>query len=234
MMRAMIRESTRPSPRLAVFCDFDGTFAVQDVGSTIAKRYAGERRALLWERLRRGEISPWGYNLELLENLALPESELDAFLETVELDPGAPGLVAWCRRHGASFRILSDGFDRNLERLQAMTGVAFEYDANRLHYEAGRWRIAAGSPNPECGCGTGTCKRGRIRAYRAAHPGVTTAHIGNGRVSDLCGVDEADLAFAKDTLAEALAERGQPYHPFDTLEDVVAELERWLHAERAG
>jgi hypothetical protein len=32
------------APPLAVFCDFDGAFAVQDVGSTLAKRYAAERR----------------------------------------------------------------------------------------------------------------------------------------------------------------------------------------------
>jgi len=61
-----------------------------------------------------------------------------------------------------------------------------------------------------------------------------TAHIGNGRVSDLCGAEEADLAFAKDTLAEALEERGQPFHSFVTLEDVVDELERWLHTQSAG
>ena len=44
-------------PPLAVFCDYDGTFAKQDVGSTLAKRYAGERRGALWERLSRGELT---------------------------------------------------------------------------------------------------------------------------------------------------------------------------------
>jgi alpha-galactosidase len=214
----------RGAPRLAVFCDFDGTFAVQDVGSTLARRYAGDRRPALWQRLERGELTPWHYNLELLDGLELPEQELEAFLQSVELDPGAHELVAWCERSGVPFRVLSDGFDRNLDRLQEIHGVRFAYDANRLRYDHGAWRIAAGNPDADCPCGTGTCKRGRIEAFRRRHPGVPVVHIGNGRVSDLCGAQAADRVFAKDTLAEELAERGLPFERFETLRDVLAAL----------
>jgi len=211
---------------LAVFCDFDGTFAVQDVGSTIAKRHAGDRRPALWERLARKELDAWQYNMELLDGLRLPEAELDAFLRTVELDPGAPALVRWCEEQSVPFRVLSDGFDRNLDRIQQLTGVRFAYDANRLWYEEGAWRIAASAPDPSCGCGTGVCKRARIRAFRAVHPGACVVHVGNGRVSDLCGALAADVVFAKDSLAEALAADGVAFERFATLHDVVAGLER--------
>jgi alpha-galactosidase len=211
---------------LAVFCDFDGTFAVQDVGSTLAKRHAGDRRPALWERLRRGELNAWQYNLELLDGLRLPEAELDAFLRTVELDAGAEALVRWCEAQGVPFRVLSDGFDRNLDRIQQLTGVRFAYDANRLWYEEGAWRIAASAPDASCDCGTGLCKRGRIQAFRAQHPGVCVVHVGNGRVSDLCGALAADVVFAKDSLAEELAARDIAYEPFATLHDVVSGLGR--------
>jgi len=211
---------------LAVFCDFDGTFAVQDVGSTLAKRHAGDRRPALWQRLVRGELNAWQYNMELLDGLRLPEAELDAFLRTVELDPGASALVRWCEERNVPFRVLSDGFDRNLDRIQQLTGVRFAYDANRLWYENGAWRIAASAPDATCSCGTGVCKRGRIRAFRSLHPGACIVHVGNGRVSDLCGALAADVAFAKDTLAEALALEGVAYERFATLHDVVAGLER--------
>jgi alpha-galactosidase len=220
-------------PVLAVFCDFDGTFAVQDVGSTLARRYAAERRAQLWKRLERGELRAWEYNLELLDGLPLPEEELDAFLRQVELDPGAKELVSFCEHEGLPFRVLSDGFDRNLDRIQELTGVRFAYDANRLWYEKGRWRIAAGSPDPSCECGTGLCKRSRIRAFRALHPGATVVHIGNGRVSDLCAVAVADVVFAKDTLAEELERQGVGFERFETLHEVVAGLQRLL-ARLAG
>ena len=211
--------------KLAVFCDFDGTFSVQDVGATLARQRAGERRPALWARYERGEITAWDYNMLLLDGLVVPEEELDTFLKTIELDAGAVALVRWCADGGIPFRILSDGFDRNLDGLQRIHGVAFEYDANRLRYEGDAWQIEAGFPNPECFCGTGTCKRGRIAAYRRAHPRAFCVHVGNGRVSDLCGAIEADLTFAKDTLAPALETRGIPYEPFANLTDVVSTLE---------
>jgi alpha-galactosidase len=220
-----------PRPiRLAVFCDFDGTFSVQDVGATIAQRLAAERRPKVWARYERGEISAWEYNLEILDRLPMPLVDLEAFLRTIELDRGARALVEWCRAEGVPFRVLSDGFDWNLNRLQVLHSIRFAYNANRLRYESGVWRIRAAHPNPACGCGTGTCKRGRIEAFRKTAPRATLVHIGNGRVSDLCGALAADAVFAKDSLAIELERRGVPFERFETLLDVIPHLERLLSA----
>lgn len=214
----------RTGPPLAVFCDFDGTFSVQDVGSTLARRYTAEQRLAGWERLQRGEITAWEYTLGILDGLPVPEEALEEFLQGVALDPGARALLDWCAETGVPFRVLSDGYDRNIARLQEIHGVRFAFDANRLRYEGGRWRIVAASPDAGCGCGTGNCKRGRIEAYRRQHPGALVVHIGNGRISDLCGALAADVAFAKGSLAEALAQRGRPFERFETLHDVVGGL----------
>jgi alpha-galactosidase len=218
---------------LAIFCDFDGTFSVQDVGATLAARYAPERRPAAWERFERGEIEAWGYNMEILDGLPVPLEDLEAFLRGVELDPGARGLLDWCREREVPFRILSDGFDWNLNRLQVIHRVRFAYSANCLRYDGGRWRIRPGGPDPSCGCGTGTCKALAIGRYRSEHPGATTVHIGNGRVSDTCGALAADVAFAKDSLAVELERRGAPFERFETLGDVLPALERLLLAARA-
>ena len=212
------------APALAVFCDFDGTFARQDVGSTLAARYAADRRPAQWARYERGEITAWEYNLEILEGLPVDEDILEAFLATVELDPGARSLLAWCDERSVPFRILSDGFDHNLDRLQTLNGVRFAYTANHLRIEHGKWRIGAGAPDPCCGCGTGVCKRQALLTLRAASPRTHLVHIGNGRVSDTCGALAADTAFAKDSLAEELAKRDVPFVRFATLHDVVREL----------
>lgn len=215
----------RPA-RLAVFCDFDGTFSMQDVGATLAAGHGGPRRPIVWSRFERGEIRAWDYNLAILDGLALPERDLETFLrDEVRLDPGARELLRWCEQRGVVFRILSDGFDWNLNRLQAIHGVSFAYSANHLRYESGRWRIRAGNPDPACGCGTGTCKGGFIRGFRSTHPGAVLVHIGNGRVSDTCGALAADVVFAKDSLAEELARRGVGFRPFETLHDVISGLE---------
>jgi 2-hydroxy-3-keto-5-methylthiopentenyl-1-phosphate phosphatase len=216
------------APVLAVFCDFDGTFARQDVGSTLAARYAADRRPAQWARYERGEITAWEYNLEILEGLPVDEDVLDAFLATVELDPGARSLLSWCEERSAPFRILSDGFDWNLDRLQSLNGIRFAYTANHLRVEHGKWRIRAGAPDPGCGCGTGVCKGNILRTMRARHPSTHLVHIGNGRVSDTCGALAADTVFAKDSLADALEKRGASYVRFATLHDVIPHLDAIL------
>lgn len=227
-------EPTIPADRsLAVFCDFDGTFSVQDVGSTLARERLAARRSQLWARFEKGEFTAWSYVVELFDGFELPQAELLRFLETISLDPGARGLVDWCAQIGVPFQILSDGFDWNLERLQEIHDVRFAFRANHLEYEGDVWRIAPGAPNPDCDCGTGTCKRGLISAYRKANPKTWCVHIGNGRVSDQCGALEADLVFAKDTLVDALRERGKSFVPFATLDDVRRALDAGLRAGRA-
>ncbi len=230
----LARPMPHPPAPLAVFCDFDGTFSVQDVGATLAQRHAPERRPTQWARYERGEITPWEYNLEILHDLPVDEEMLDAFLRTVELDPGAEALLAWCKARGVPFRILSDGFDWNLDRLQEIHGVCFDYTANHLHLENGRWRIRAGAPDPSCGCGTGVCKASQLRACRAALPSAHLVHIGNGRVSDTCGALAADTAFAKDSLAESLEKRGEAFVQFETLYDVIPHLEKVLAGAADG
>jgi len=214
----------RGARKLAVFCDFDGTFSRQDVGASLVIQHRLDLHPDSWARYRRGEITAWEYNCAVIDGLELPREELDVFLESVELDPGSAALVAWCEERGVPFRILSDGFDYNLDRLQQIHGVCFDYACNRLRYEGDTWRIAPGHPNPDCHCGTGSCKRGLISVYRSANPGAFCVHIGNGQVSDLCGAQEADLTFAKDSLARALDQRGEAYLPFETLHDVRAVL----------
>jgi 2,3-diketo-5-methylthio-1-phosphopentane phosphatase len=213
---------------LVVFCDFDGTFAVQDVGSTLVRRHAPDLRPALFERFARGEITPWEYNLEIFPTLDLPRAEVDAFLRTVDLDPGARDLVAWCEQHAVPFRMLSDGFDYNLNQLQVIHDVRFAYEANRLRIDGGRWHIEAGRADSGCICGTGVCKRRCIEAFRRDHPDVTAVHIGNGWVSDTCGALAADVVFAKDSLADELVRRGVPFEPFTTLHDVIPGLEPLL------
>ena len=198
---------------------------MQDVGSTLARQRLPEKRAALWAEYEAGGQTAWEYTSRLFEGFALPEPELQRFLETIELDAGAHAMVAWCAMRDFPFRILSDGFDYNLERLQEIHGVRFDFTSNQLRYVDGCWQISPGHPDPTCGCGTGICKRSIIAAWRAAHPAAYCIHIGNGRVSDTCGAIAADLAFAKETLAEELERRGAAFVRYQDLNTVLAELE---------
>jgi len=213
---------------LAVFCDFDGTFAQCDIGSTLARQHLPELRAALQKRYEAGELGAWEYAVELFDGFGFAPDRLDVFLGGIELDPGARSLLAFCKHWEIPFRILSDGFDYNIERIRLAHDLGFAYSANRLVFEAGRWRISPGGLNPDCDCATGTCKRAIIEGYRRDHPGAWCVHIGDGRVSDLCGAEAADMVFAKGSLVESLRVRGIYFEPFSDLGDVSTFLEKSL------
>ena len=215
---------------LAIFCDFDGTFSVQDVGGQVAQTHLPEKRAHLMSRYQEGELDAWEYALELFDGFEFSAESMEALLRTIDLDPGARDLLAWCESRGVPFQILSDGFDYNLKRLQEIHGIRFDHASNRLELEGDRWRLSPGGRNPECTCGTGFCKRRRIEAFRQQAPSTLCIHIGNGRVSDLCGAEAADVAFAKDTLSEALREKGVFFYPFETLHDVISRMDEGFPA----
>ena len=220
-----------PASRLALFCDFDGTFSEKDVGSTLAQEYLSSRRKALQRRFEGGEIGAWEYALELFEGFEFAPDKLDAFLSTVALDVGAAALVSWCDSRSIPFRVVSDGFDYNLKRLQEIHGVGFAFVANHLSFVDGCWKIEPGGLNPACDCGTGNCKRAIIEAYRSDHPDAYCVHVGDGRVSDLCAAETADLVFAKGSLAQELGLRGIPHRVFGTLDDVRMALETSFGSE---
>ena len=209
---------------LTIFCDFDGTFSIRDVGSSIAQRWLHEKRAALGKRYQSGVIDAWTYAVMLFNGFSFGVEELETFLKTIDLDPGAEALLEWCASRSVPFKILSDGFDFNLEVLQRIHDVHFDFVANQLRIEKGIWSIQPGGRNPDCDCGTGVCKRAIVEARRKEAPRECIVHIGNGRVSDRCGAEAADVAFAKETLAEELATRGVAFRPFETLLDVVESL----------
>ena len=213
-----------PARGLTIFCDFDGTFSVSDVGSSIAQRWLYEKRVALGKRYQSGEVDAWTYAEMLFNGFSFGVEELETFLKTIDLDPGALSLLDWCASRSIPFKILSDGFDFNLEALQRIHDVRFDFIANQLRIEDGIWSIRPGGRNPNCDCGTGVCKRAIVEARRKEAPLECIVHIGNGRVSDRCGAEAADVAFAKETLAEELTTRGVPFRPFETLLDVVESL----------
>lgn len=217
-------------PAFAVFCDFDGTFVVQDVGSGLARIHLSEKRQALWARLESGELDAWTYAESLFTGFDLPEEERLAYLDGIELDPGAPGLLELCARRGWPFEILSDGFDANITLLRRRFGLDFAFRANSLRIDSRGWQLAPGGRNAECTCGTGLCKRAVLEAYREAHPSTLLVHVGNGRISDLCAGLVADRVFAKDSLIGALERAGRSFERFETLADVSAALEGNLGA----
>jgi 2-hydroxy-3-keto-5-methylthiopentenyl-1-phosphate phosphatase len=142
------------------------------------------------------------------------DADLNAVLDRVELDPGFPDFVDWAEAAGVPLSIASDGVDYFIARILARHGLErLAVTTNRLFGAPGARRLDHPARPATCVSGSGVCK------CAASEGDGQMVYVGDGR-SDFCVSGRADILFAKGALAAYAAERGQPYHAFDTFHDV--------------
>ena len=142
------------------------------------------------------------------------------------VDPAFPSLARGLQSSGAEVRIASDGFGFYISRMLAAANLAdLPVDSNRLDVRQGA--IVLEFPQESAGCGhCGMCKALPVR--RAKARGRRAVYVGDG-YSDRCAVTEADVVFAKDSLAAHCQGHGIPYHAFASLADVQAWVTQQFH-----
>ncbi len=212
---------------LRIFCDFDGTIAVKDVGNELFTRY-GDRQ--YWWRLvklwHQGEIDGRQLWQRQCERSRLTPQELDAFVQTQELDPWFLRFYQLCRRRALPLYVVSDGMDAYIRRILERHHIT-EVQLRCNHLQVGQdGRLSVGFPYYEQSCGRcANCKGSHIRRER--RPGETTLYVGDG-LSDLCAVGAADILLAKKQLRTYCEEKGVDYIAYDNFADVQAVVERVL------
>ena len=153
-------------------------------------------------------------------DLVKPDLEaMHRLIDQEAVDPAFPALARGLQSAGADVCIASDGFGFYISRMLAAAGLAdLPVDSNRL--EIRRGAIVLDFPYEQDGCGhCGMCKALPVRQAKAR--GLRAVYIGDG-YSDRCAVTEADVVFAKDSLANHCQGEGIPYHAFASLADVQA------------
>ncbi len=209
-------------PRVHVFVDFDGTISLRDTTDMLLRNFAGpEWRDIetLWER---GEIGSRECMRRQIELLNVSPRELDAFLETVEIDPAFPAFVEFCRKEQLPLTVISDGLDRSIASALGRYGVSVPVIANRLEWAGGNnWRLAFPYSDAACRASSGNCKCRTMAAesdYRVL--------IGDGR-SDFCAAEEANMVFAKSKLKTYCESKALPYVPFHNFAELPELLSEW-------
>lgn len=221
-----------PLERPMLFLDFDGTVTGRDAVDAILEAYADPRWLAVEEQWRAGRI---GSRSCLRAQMALVEAsraELDALLDSIEVDEGFALLLDTCAAAGVPVYVVSDGFDYCIRRILARPSLRLgprlerlRVIASHLEPEGGRWRTAF--PNPRRGCvhGCATCKPSVMAALNRG--GRLSVFVGDG-LSDRYAAEAADLVFAKGTLAAHCRGRGIEHVRYEGLAEVAAYLDEVL------
>jgi 2-hydroxy-3-keto-5-methylthiopentenyl-1-phosphate phosphatase len=225
-----------PANDWLVICDFDGTIAHVDVTDGVLSRFALPQWEAIEADWKAGQIGSRECMARQVDLVRAPLDALNAYLDTVEIDPDFPAFVADCRARGLEVVVISDGIDYSIRRILARHGVDdLPLASNSLELLGGdRYKLNFPEANPKCSAGSGTCKC-RVSSRRAS--GRSRLLIGDGS-SDFCLAAEADMVFAKDKLLTRCIERKLPHRAcpdFASARQLLPRLERLsLRRSRGG
>ncbi len=214
--------------RLLIACDFDGTVTRQDTLVEILNRFGAPTWTRVQEQVISGELSIREGLQSEMGSVRATRQELEQLLSTcIEVEPSFPGFLKGMRARGIPVVLISGGFDLCVETVMLQAGLwPIPSLANRLLQSNGSWQVDFPYTSSTC-ASCGHCKGDPIRNW--THQGYTTVFVGNG-VTDRCAAMAASLTFSKDELGEWCRREEIPSIPFQTFDDIAAELKKreWL------
>lgn len=210
---------------LKVFVDFDGTITRQDIGDSIFTRFGNQEKVnIIIDELLNDKISSrecWDLLCETTP--AISKSELDVFIESLEIDNSFHSFVRFCNERDIDLIVLSDGFDYYIDRIfdrEDLTQLI--YFANTLEIDE-NGKLKPGYPyyNPDFPT-SANCKRDHI--INNSSDDDYTFYIGDGN-SDKESAQYCDYIFAKNGLLKFCEKERISFSPFKNFTDVIKKME---------
>jgi 2-hydroxy-3-keto-5-methylthiopentenyl-1-phosphate phosphatase len=219
---------------LRVFCDFDGTVALNDVGEQMFLHFGDGEAAKLGAQYLRREISGrecLSREIDLIQGVSI--DDWTAYIDTVGIDPTFRDFSLFCNSKNIPLIIVSDGLDRYVGHILSRNGLnKIQFFANKLTMDQvdGTTRYTVSFPYTDSEClQCGNCKRNHLLTMSGEDDIIV--YVGDG-MSDSCPVHFADIVFAKGNLVKYCQKDNITYHEFKDFNDVQRRLESVLLSKR--
>ena len=210
-------------PVAAIVVDFDGTACDDDVSYRLFEAFGSPGWRELDDEFERDEIGSRACLLGQAGLLDRDDPEMLAYaLERFGVADTFAPFVRWAQGLDVVVAVASDGLGFHVEPLLRAAGLgAVPVFTNRVSVRSGN--VAFAFPNEHPTCRTcGTCKMAVVQRHRRRGP---VAFVGDG-FSDRLGALYADVVFATRHLADYCSNRGVPFIPWTTFDDVRSSLQR--------
>ena len=205
-----------------VFLDFDNTITSLDVLDAVIGRFSIDQKWMIHEEAwKEGKIGSRQCLEAQLCSVRVTRAALAKYVKQIPLDPFALKLFQMLRRQHIPFMIVSDSFTVIIRTILRHYGIRHaKVFANELKFEKDRIIPSFPFHSKKCRRRCAHCKKIHI----LEHKHRTTIYVGDG-LSDVCPALEADIVFAKDSLASHLEAERKFHTPFCDLGDVCAFFE---------
>ena len=210
-----------PNARTLVQCDFDGTVTDKDVSFLLLDAFAdGDWRKLL-RQYQAGEITVGQFNTTAFALIRQGKETLLNYLKgRIRVRGGFPELVAYCRRRGLRFVIVSNGQDFYIEKILSDLGLGdVEFFCARSRFEPQGIRVQYIGPD---GLPVDSdFKETYVNLFLSQ--GYRIIYIGNG-ASDFAPAQRCHHIFATGDLLAYCQRQNLPCTPFTNFNEVIRGL----------
>lgn len=219
---------------IRVFCDFDGTVCLQDIGAQFFRKFAADKAKNFSEDLLDGSITMQEWLNRLCEAIPhISREEFNAFVDQFSIDPSFGDFVRFAEERGMPLTVLSDGLDAYVGRVLSNAGLQrVPFFANHVEFvdsgEGGKLVVTFPYTDAECRC-CGNCKRNHMLVSSADDDIIV--YCGDG-FSDRCPARYADIVFAKRQLIRYCQQQNITYNEFNRFGDVREKMEQILQRKR--
>ncbi len=218
-------------PDIKIFCDFDGTIAVNDIGNLFYREFGD---ALLCDeyvaKWREGEISSiecLSGECKTIKNLTYQKAI--KFIDKQGIDESFIEFVNFCIEKNLDLIVLSDGLDIYIQRIFERYNLKIKFYSNSLRINSDG-TAEMNFPYADSVClKCANCKRNHIISNSADDD--ITIYIGDGH-SDRCPVEFVDYIFAKSHLLKYCELNRISYFPFDNFRTVKELMEKLISKKR--
>jgi HAD superfamily phosphoserine phosphatase-like hydrolase len=218
--------------RLLVVMDFDGTITTGDCLDSVLRRHTQGWPGML-ERVARLEIGRVQALKEQIGQLHLPRQQVLAeFAAAAAVRPGFGSFLRWLAAGGSRTAVISLGLTEGIAMVwQRESLPPVRVYGSELRSTGTNLEIEVSDALGDCPtCGRGACKGQIVRNLR--HAGDLVVACGDG-TADICMAREANLTFARGSLAAACEREHLNWQPLSDFNNVRAALSTWLAAHSA-
>lgn len=203
--------------QIYVFCDFDGTISLDDIGDRLFEKYS--KIEPFNTQLKNQEINIYQYWNILCDNLIpnFSKQHIIDFIKNSEIDFYFNDFVKICNNNKIHIEIVSDGFSDYIAPLLAQNNLELPVYSNYLKFFEDRVEPFFPKASESCKCFCASCKRNTV--LNKVGDDDFIIYIGDG-YSDFCVAEHSDIIFAKGNLLRYCVEKKLPHYHFKSFFDI--------------
>jgi len=216
---------------IQVFCDFDGTITNNDNIMSIMEKFAPPEAEEVKNKILSQELSIQEGVSQLFQFIPtnLHDDIIQFLIATAEIRSGFHEFIQFVKENNISFYVISGGMDFFVYPLLQGIIPKEQIYCNETDFSAEfitvKWPHSC---DDHCQNHCGLCKSSLIRKLSD----TDDFHIVIGdSITDLQAAKQADKVFARDFLITKCEENHIAYTPFETFQDVQAELKLLLEVK---